>query len=406
MFKYACEGCGKTFKKKSNYTDHINKKYPCIQKDGIELNNELNYSQMLLETQKGSQKMPKKSAKELKEQKNQEHNVPIINKNQTIIPSENLKRKELFDKKVFICEICSTKFTKKSNLNRHFKNLCSKKIIDTKKPDLTSSEERTSTKININKVSNDFDKLYENSINTVINGLDDKTKLILSVLIKQNNELLKEITTLKNTNHNLLDRIENLERDNLERDNIKNTKIITTNTQINNTLNTSNTTNTTNNNIILAHGKELIDKIELETVMKFLSTIKFNEIIPNMTRHIYVNDDKPQNKNFCVVDLARNKCKFYNGQKWITGKSSDKINKIFDNVHTALLEPFDKENIIKTIEYIKSEPKKFSKKWIDYSKNFLENLYDDDEKENREHVLNELKYIFYNNKNEILKSKK
>ncbi len=342
MYKFTCDKCQKGFNKRSNFNDHMNRKYSCVpQKNPAE-----NFSQLLLTAPKSSELLP---------------------------ISEKTKSDEDNKVKNFSCEFCQKIFSKKGNLNRHRENIC-KKPVEVSAPDATSS------KIIIKK---------PDGIKNLIEGIevDEKTQLILSVLYKQNKELLKEMDSLKNTNTTLLNRLESLEQT----------------TTINNT--TNNLTNNTLNNIILAHGKEELNNIELDTIMKYLSTIKFSEIIPNMTKHIYLNNEKPQNKNFCVVDVARNKCKYYNGTKWITGKSSDKINMIFDNVHTALMEPFEKDNITKTIDFIKANPKKFNNKWINYSKSYLDNIYDEEEKDNREKILEELKYIFYNNKDEILKIK-
>ncbi len=389
MFKYTCDRCSKSFKKKSNYTDHVNKKYSCILINGPAENGSLNGSQLLPSALPGS------SNSSLKE--------PTQDKNSAQTKNDIQEICELQTKLLYSCPNCNSTFTKKGNLNRHMKNICSDgNNVDNNNLQIIEDDKiqnKITTSSNINSLDNSTNS---SQLDGVLEGIDidDKTRLILQVLMRQNSELLKEINLLKNTNTKLLDRIENLERDT----DVEPKNIITTNNITNTTNNLLNTTN--NTNIILAHGKEELNKIELEQIMKCLSTIQFRDIIPNMTKHIYLNDDKPQNKNFCVVDIARNKCKFYNGYKWLTGKSSEKINKIFDNVHNALLEPFEKENINKTIEFIKANPKKFSKKWIDYSKNFLENLYDEDEKDNREYMLNELKYIFYNNKDEILKSSK
>ena len=126
----------------------------------------------------------------------------------------------------------------------------------------------------------------------------------------------------------------------------------------------------------------------------------------NITKYVYLNDKKPENKNFCVVDTARNKCKYFDGKKWVIGKTTDKVTKIFDNIHNMLTDPFEKEHINKTIEFIKANPKKYNEKWIKVSNTYLKSLYDEEDKENMENkikVLEELKLIFFNNKDEILK---
>ena len=233
-----------------------------------------------------------------------------------------------------------------------------------------------------------------------IDGLDidKKTKTILTLLLNQNKKLIEKMNKIQEENDKMKEKITLI-------DDKKSIKTINNSNSNNNTTNTQN--NIVNNtNIILAHGTEDLSKIELDVMMKCMSTIKHKEIIPNMTKHVYLNDTKPENKNFCVLDIARNKCKYYNGEKWLVGKTNDKINKIFNNVNNMLTEPFEKENIDKTIKFIQANPKKFNEKWIKVSKTYLNSLYDEDDRENVENklkVLDEIKLIFFNNKDEILK---
>ncbi len=109
------------------------------------------------------------------------------------------------------------------------------------------------------------------------------------------------------------------------------------------------------------------------------------------------------------MDLTRNKCSYNNGKKWLVGKTDDKIVKIFDKVNNILTEPFDKDKLNKTIQFIQSN-KQFREKsdTIKYSKNYLLSLWDENDKENVENksaIIDELKHIFFNNKDEILKIK-
>ncbi len=65
-------------------------------------------------------------------------------------------------------------------------------------------------------------------------------------------------------------------------------------------------------------------------------------------------------------------------------------------------------NRSKTIKFIKNN-EEFKKKyqWIDWSKNYCVNLFKDTDKEytdDRNKILNELKLIFYNYKDQILAS--
>jgi hypothetical protein len=357
MVTYTCQTCFKTFKQKSHYIDHIEKrKKPC--------------KQQYIENSQNSQNSQKILT-----------NICEITNSQ-----KNLGN--------FECKFCFKTFSNIYNLKRHCDDFCKVK--------------KEQESININ--------LKENKMVNVDDlDVDDNTKLILSLFINQNkiileniknelrNELKKELEeqmgkfntksskkTINNTNTNT---------------NCNNTTNNTTNQNTLNTLLNNNSNNTIN---IIAHGKEDFSKIELDAIMTCLSTFKHKEIIPNITKHIYLNDTKPENQNFYVTDMSRNKCKFHDGKKWQIGKSSDKITKIFDNVHNVLTDPFEKENIEKTTAFIKANPKKYNPQFIKVANHYLKSLYDDDDKESIEDkakVLEELKLIFFNNKEEIMRIK-
>ncbi len=384
MSKFQCEICCKIFNKSSHLKAHKNKKVPC-ERLGHTLQDPPVITQNLLQDPPETLQDPPETLQdppipptidlEISFKKGREppgpsrtlqgpsRKPPGPSRTLQVPPVEHQDDNK---NKIFSCPSCGVVFKRKDNLKRHIDKRC----LGKEKSNENSEQVKTHIAQTINTVQEMVGHVE----------LDDKTKLILTVLMKQNDQLLKEIGILRTDNNTLKTEVSKLKQT----------------TTINNTLNNQ-------NNIILAHGKEEFNKIDLEQIMKCLSTIQFKDIIPNMTKHIYLNDEKPQNKNFCIVDISRNKCKYFNGEKWLSGKSSDKISKIFDNVHNVLTEPFEKDNINKTIEFIKANPKKFSKKFIDYAKTFLDNIYNDEEKESRENILNELKYIFYNNRDAILK---
>ncbi len=270
---------------------------------------------------------------------------PPVTLQDFIINKKQLSTDSLDNKKInnFECPNCKICFVRKDNLKRHIDKRCpkSKDIGD---------------------------------------NLVDNKKIVIDTKLTT---IIKQLDALKQDNNMLRDEIKKLKQ-----------------TTINNTLN--------NQNVIIAHGSENFDKVKLETIMNHLSTVNFKDIIPNMTKHLYMNDENPEYKNFCVLDLSRDKCVINDGSKWIVAKTNKKIEKIFDNVHNVLTEPFEKENIHKTIEFIQKNPKKFNKKWIDYSIIYLNNLYDEDDKENvakKIEIIEELKLIFFNNKDQIVKIK-
>jgi len=356
MVLYKCQNCLKEFKKKDDFIKHTERrKYPCI---AININ--------LQKITEINNKMP----------------VLTENKNE------------------HTCNKCNKTFVNIYSLKRHCDNYC--------------------------KVKKEKEQIIEKTKNNQVNieelDIDDKTKIILTILMNQNkkiidemkeelNQIKEENKEIKTKNVKLEEVINKLDKKSSSKtiNNTSNSSKTINNTSNDNSITNNNTQNNTinnNNTIILAHGKEDLSKIELEAIMGCMSTFKHREIIPNITKYVYLNDKKPENKNFCVVDTARNKCKYFDGKKWVVGKTNDKVTKIFDNIHNMLTDPFEKEHINKTIEFIKANPKKYNEKWIKVSNTYLKSLYDEEDKENMENkikVLEELKLIFFNNKDEILK---
>ncbi len=385
MFKHNCEKCGKGFNKISHLKAHLIKKKPCdkdiknttqfIQLPQNPQNSPIFPNPILSNQINPVQINPVNQVNQVINKKIEIDNIQIDSDNESNSSSNIKDAEKLKEKPSHFCIYCKTTFKKKYNLERHINdNRCKVKV----------SINTTKSKGNIISSNEELNILLKE------HEVDEQTKLILNLMFRQNNELIKLNSQLKTD-------YESLRNDNVElRKEIGNLK----QTTINNTLNNQ-------NNIIIAHGNEDLNKIELKTIIEHLATLDFKNIIPNMAKHVYINDSKPEYKNFCVVDLARNKCQYHNGKKWVTGKTNDKIAKIFDNVNTMLTEPFEKDKLLKTIQFIQNnEDFKTKNTWINYSKNYLLSLWDENDKENienRSEIINELKLVFYNNKNEILK---
>jgi len=178
----------------------------------------------------------------------------INNNNSTDIPEysrifQNIPENIIKNKNNNTCKYCSKIFSTKFNLNKHIKNNCKLKKIDEKILD--------NKQVNIDELD-----------------IDDKTKTILSLLLNQNkkliNELKEEMDKIKEENKEMKEKNKEITE--------KISKINKKKTINNNNINTQNTqnnqNNTINNNVILAHGKEDLSKIDLETIMKCMSTIK------------------------------------------------------------------------------------------------------------------------------------
>lgn len=239
MVNYVCSSCGKNFNKKSNYLNHIeNKKKPC--KPNLFSNNS-NSSDFL-----------NSSDLELNSINDKVNTQPIQEINNT-----------------FKCIYCEVSFNKKYNLDRHLDGRC--KIMNIKIEENNNiqknleNNDKTSSLVNIDELD-----------------VDDKTKTILNLLLNQNKKLIEQVNRMQEEN----DKSKNKSTKTIN--NTNNTNNTTNNNTDNSTNNSNNITNNTqnniiNNNIILAHGTEDFSKIDLEVMMKCMSTIKHREILPAMT---------------------------------------------------------------------------------------------------------------------------
>ncbi len=324
---------------------------------------------------------------------------------------------------LYTCEICLKQFNKKSNFIDHTENKkkpCKPNppILHQEPPILHQNTpviqenylEDTNTNTNNTCLycgssfsRKDTLKRHINSRCKIKKQKDEESQ-------KEKDFLLTQVMELKKLLENQNKEIQNQNKEIQELKKKKPvSKLVINANNTNNTLNTGTINTNSNNNItLMAHGKEDFSKIGLKSVIECLCSENFQDIVPSMVKHIYIDKSHPEFHNFKVLDLARNKSEYYDGKDWVVGKADDGILKIFENANTVLTEPFDKHNIDKTIKFIKNN-EEFKKKyqWIDWSKNYCVNLFKDTDKEytdDRNKILNELKLIFYNYKDQILAS--
>lgn len=346
MVNHICSICSKQFKRRIDLVYHMEiKKKPCRP-------NTQNYSQILPNTQNYSKNTQKIVEKTL----------------ESTDTSKNISNEDHQSTSVYDCKHCKKVFNRKYNLDRHL-NICKVKRIE-EEDEIIYLTKESKTK-------------------------DEENIELKNKIEKQN----KEIEELKKLFYELAQNNKNTRK--------YNKKITTNNNTTNNNNNTINNTQNNNNiNIILPYGKEL-ENIKLNEVLDHLAVRDFDNLIPKLVKYIYLNKDKPENQNFVVNDIARNKCQYFDGEKWITAKANDKILKLFENTNSLITDPFDRPELEKTLKFIK-ENKKYESKinTIIESKNFAKSLFDETEKENldkRQEILDELKLIFYSHRDEILK---
>jgi hypothetical protein len=386
MVKYICKNCMKEFNRKSNYDYHIeNKKKPCVPlhqnppkttkthqffDPNFSSNTQLGLVDSIENlSQSDSQDSPTCT--------NLQTNPQIYKsttkcEQESKLSSTNNMLDNVKSNRVHKCEYCSLTFSRQDALKRHIDSRC--------------------------KIKNK-DKNKENN-NTDEKNIQDKEMK----KNKQNDVLLKKIKNLEKV-------IEEMKTNN--KTSINKVIINANNNSTNTTNNNSNTTNTTNINNstntvnikLKAFGDTDLSRIDLETKLNFLNTVDFPNIIPNYAKYAFINDKMPENRNFKVLDIARNKCEYYDGQKWIKDDANKCTIQMLDYLKDSLQDLFNKENIEKTIKFIKKNEEKLSQKYINCSKNFCYNLDKIDDKEyknHRENIAQQLRYIFYNHKDEIL----
>jgi hypothetical protein len=199
-------------------------------------------------------------------------NSKITEKNSKITDKyEKLELKP--DISLFNCQCCGKNFNRKYNLDRHI-NSCKKKRSEN-----INGEENTLLK---NKID-----IQQQEIEKQNKQIEELKKLFFEFSKQQKNKNKKTINKNNITNNN--------------------------NTQNNTNIETQNNNTQNNNiNIILPYGQEL-EKIQLSEVLDHMLTYDFDNMVSNLVKYIYLNDKKPENKNFVVNDIARNKCQYYDG---------------------------------------------------------------------------------------------
>ncbi len=315
----------------------------------------------------------------------------------------------------FKCNICFKEFDKKFNLDRHVSN--KKKPC---KPVLLVPPISTNAPPEIHQ------KTPENAINSDKshqNEQDEENEITKSLTCVHCDLLFTRKDTLKRHMESrckvkkLLD--QEKERQNEQFEELKQliyqqskeiadlkkqkpTSITINNTDNSVKNNVSNNVNNSVNNIkLMAHGSEDLSKIETKTILKYLCSDKFESIVPNVTKEIFRNKERPEFLNLEVTDLARNKAKYYDGDNWVTGNANDCAMTVFENVNSRILEPFEEDNIEKTVNMIiKDKELKPNYKTINYSRNYCGKLFSEDKEyiDQRNKICENIKNMMYSKK--------
>ena len=327
MVEYECEKCRKKFgNKKQHYIIHKNKKFPCIPKDEIIINN---FSLSPIDTN---------IAPELH---------PNINNNKNIIGDMVIAMNNNDDEylKKIECEFCKQTFTRKSSLTRHQNDRCDEK----NKHDLKESQ---------------------------INELIEINKLLL----KQNEENKKQNEELKKE----LEKVKKIAKTKVKRTKINKSTCIT-NTNSNNTTNTNTNSNNTVNIQINKYGTENYDELDAKLFLEPMLKEIGKQIFLKQIKNVYINPDLPQNHNIVITDKNRQICKIHDGQRWLTSDITivnDLLSRIVDHSKTKYEEYSEKYAGNKKVK----DKLNVTKKYIDRcDKEHVVGL-EDDESDNKSEI--------------------
>ena len=121
----------------------------------------------------------------------------------------------------------------------------------------------------------------------------------------------------------------------------------------NTTNNITNNINQTNNITIRAFGKENMEYITRNVILRLCRKANLrNEIIPRLVRQLHCNPQHPENHNIIVSNLRAPYVKVYDGEDCTVDASKDIIDKVMDNVAGLLTDEcaFGHDNKFKQYE--------------------------------------------------------
>ena len=213
-------------------------------------------------------------------------------------------------------------------------------------------------------------KENEENLLKIIKNLEKNNKSIVLTNNKNNKEILKIRSNDKIKNTDIV-----LSSDSTTNNSLleENTESKTNNTYISNTINnnsgntiiTGNTTNSNNTNNINIYinpfGKENLDSISEDTILKILNT-RFNSF---QTAIKTIHKDIPENNNFYLPNKSDRKyISYYNGKECVYETSTKFKDKLSDKIMKQLEEWFEKYNT------------KFIKRQQVFLKNVFNEYYD------------------------------
>ena len=233
-----------------------------------------------------------------------------------------------------ICLYCKNEFTNKSHLTRHIKSYCKvKKQEDNKKEEI-------------------YQKLLEEN----------------KELKKEREEFKKELEEVKNE--------------------IKQMKILGKTINNHNPKNCVIHNGDNNNIVIVAHGREDLDKINVKYILEALK--RGTSCIPVITERIHFNQSYPEYQNVYISNMNQKYGMIYDGKEW---KLKDK-DTIIEDLYEKKFDFLD-ENFENIYEQLSDSQQKAFKRFLD-----IHEKADTDKQSKKiiDKIKQDLKLLLYNNK--------
>ena len=215
----------------------------------------------------------------IKTQNNITKIIPVHPETIPVHPENNSTTKKNENLNLFNCELCNTKFTLKTNLRRHQKNICKKSTNENEfeiiKQQLKEKEEK-------------------------IKEQEEKIKK----LEEQNKNTLVSIDTQNNTTQNTIQNQNNIQNQ---------------------------TNNITQNNIIFELGNENFEKVLTEQDKMQILNQKYSSI-EYFIKKYHCNNKYPQFQNVKIPSMTKSHCEVYskNDKKYITKDLKRTIEQLVD----------------------------------------------------------------------------
>jgi hypothetical protein len=295
----------------------------------------------------------------------------------------------------FICDICSTKFNRRSHLDYHIKhNACkygvfrccfcmkgyttnasmlrhSNTSCKVHKKETKKKEEILEVLVRDKEKTDEHLKLLLDANTKLAEEFKKDREKIRQELYFFKEENKKEIILLRGENQALKKQVIKLEK----KTNINNRQTIN---------NTNNGLINNNNVILVAYGKEDMGKIDQKEILKALHDGFFSSV--SLTKSVHFNPKYPEYHNVFISNIKNRYAMMYIDGKWTLTLKGNLINQLYEDKKSFIEENFE--------EFVKSLPesrKRALHKWLEA----------DDEDQKVKDIKEQLKLLLYNSRDVI-----